>query len=166
MKADSNGSGMPATGTQATPGTLANAGTQATTPATAAAPAIEALMVTGLEGTEAIAADLADKLGITVEMAATRSAALRLLERRSYAVVILDQQLVDADPEGVDLVWAQAGLAIPLQISFALSGSARVERDVRAALLRRRRETQLATAAAARDATGDSGGGSGAGRRD
>src|ERR1700691_4156456 len=53
------------------------------------APAIAALIVTGLEGTEAIAAGLAGKLGITVEMAATRAAALRLLERRSYAVVIL-----------------------------------------------------------------------------
>jgi hypothetical protein len=112
-------------------------------------PAIAALMVTGLEGTEAIAAELAGRLGITVEIAATRSTALRLLERRSYAVVILDQQLADADPEGVDWVWAQAGLAIPLQISFALSGSARVEREVRAALARRQHETQLATAAAA-----------------
>jgi hypothetical protein len=55
---------------------------------------------------------------------------------------------VDADPEGVDLVWAQAGLAIPLQISFALSGSARVEREVRAALARRQHETQLAAAVA------------------
>jgi hypothetical protein len=113
------------------------------------APAIAALMITRLEGTEAIAAELAGKVGITVEIAATRSAALRLLERRSYAVVIVDQQLVDADPEGVDLVWAQAGLAIPLQISFALSGSARVEREVRAALARRQHETHLATAAAA-----------------
>jgi hypothetical protein len=115
---------------------------------TPVAPAIAALMVTGLEGTEAISAALAGKLGITVEMAATRAAALRLLERRSYAVVILDQQIVDADPEGADLVWAQAGLAIPLQVSFGLSGSARVEREVRAALARRQHEKQLATEAA------------------
>ncbi|MGC2620081.1 MAG: hypothetical protein WA414_13640 [Acidobacteriaceae bacterium] len=142
MKMAAKGAGGTAAGTQGMAGTGA-AGLKGP-----GAPRMAALMVTGLEGTEAIAAELAGKLGITVEMAGTRGAALRLLERRSYAVVILDQQIVDADPEGVDLVWAQAGLAIPLQVSFGLTGSARVEREVRAALARRQRETLLATAAA------------------
>lgn len=106
------------------------------------------LMVTAMDDAESAAAALVDRLGMTVEIASTRAAALRLLERRSYAVVILDQQMVDADPDGVDLVWAQAGLAIPLQVSFGLTSGARVEREVRAALMRRQRETMLATAAA------------------
>ncbi|MGB6872153.1 MAG: hypothetical protein WBD93_21240, partial [Acidobacteriaceae bacterium] len=82
-----------------------------------------ALIVTGAEGVEEIAATVARKLGLTVEVAASRVAALRLLERRSYAIVVLDQILADADPQGADLVWRHTGLAIPLQINFGLAGS-------------------------------------------
>lgn len=114
-----------------------------------AVPSPGALIVTAMEGVEATAAALAQKLGFPVEMAGTRAAALRLLERRSYKVVVLDQILADTDPEGADLVWKHAGLAIPLQISFALAGSARLERELRAALGRRQREQQKASVAAA-----------------
>jgi hypothetical protein len=107
------------------------------------------LMATPLEGVETTAAALAETLEVTVDVASTRSAALRLLGRRSYAVVILDQMLAEADPEGADLIWKGAGLAIPIPMSFGLAGAERLEREVRAALGRRRRETQLAAAAAA-----------------
>jgi hypothetical protein len=107
------------------------------------------LMVTPLEGVETAAAALAEKLSLAVDVASTRTAALRLLTRRSYAAVILDQMLVEADPEGAELIWKGAGLAIPIPISFALAGATRVEREVRAALARRRRETLIASAAAA-----------------
>lgn len=108
-----------------------------------------ALIVTDIEGIEAAAAGLAERLRLTVEIASTRSAALRLLGRRDYAIVVLDQQLAEADPEGAGLICKSAGLAIPLQISFALSGTTRLEREVQAALARRQREQQLAEAAAA-----------------
>jgi hypothetical protein len=107
------------------------------------------LMVTPLEGVETAAAALAEKLGLAVEVASTRTAALRLLTRRSYAAVILDQMLAEADPEGAELIWKGAGLAIPIPMSFALAGAERVEREVRSALARRRRETLVASAAAA-----------------
>jgi hypothetical protein len=107
------------------------------------------LMVTPLEGVENTAAALAEKLGFAVDVASTRATALRLLNRRSYTAVILDQMLAEADPEGAELIWKGAGLAIPIPMSFALAGAERVEREVRAALARRRRETQLATEAAA-----------------
>lgn len=107
------------------------------------------LIVTAMDEMEGTAATLAEKLGMTVEIASSRAAALRLLERRSYAAVVLDELLADSDAEGADLVWKRAGLAVPVQISFALAGSARVERAVRSGLARRRREQQLASEAAA-----------------
>lgn len=107
-----------------------------------------ALIVTAIEGVEATAAALAKQLHLTVEVAANRPAAIRLLSRRSFSIVILDQILSESDPEGADLLWKTAGLAIPLQFSFALSGGARLEREVRAALARRHREQQLASTAA------------------
>jgi hypothetical protein len=106
------------------------------------------LMVTAMDEMEATAATLAAKLGMTVEIASTRAAALRLLDRRNYAAVVLDQMVAESDAEGADLIWKRAGLAVPMQMSFALAGSARLEREVRGALTRRRREQQLANAAA------------------
>jgi hypothetical protein len=108
-----------------------------------------ALIVTPIDGIESTAAELASRTGIRVEIAGTQGAAMRLLDRRSYSVVILDQLLAESDPESADLVWKRAGLAVPLQISFALAGSARLEREVRAALNRRQREQELADVAAA-----------------
>ncbi|HZZ39233.1 MAG TPA: hypothetical protein VFE06_08880 [Acidobacteriaceae bacterium] len=108
-----------------------------------------ALIITAAEGIEERAAVLAQTLGLTVEIAGSRTAALRLLGRRSYALVVLDQILADADPQGAELVWRQTNLAIPLQINFALAGSTRLEREMRAALLRRQREQQMASVAAA-----------------
>jgi hypothetical protein len=107
-----------------------------------------ALIITAIEGIETTAAALATQLKATVEIAVGRATAVRLLDRRSYSVVVLDQILADSDPEGADLVWKHAGVAIPLQFNFALAGSARLEREVRAALARRQREQQLAGAAA------------------
>jgi hypothetical protein len=108
-----------------------------------------ALIITAADGVEEIAAALAQKLGLTVELAATRAGALRLLERRSYALVVLDQILAEADPQGAELVWRRTGLAIPLQVNFALAGIVRLEREMRSALARRQREQQMAGVAAA-----------------
>lgn len=107
------------------------------------------LLVTAMDEMERAGAALAEKLGMTVEITSTRAGALRLLERRNYAAVVLDQLLAESDSEGADLIWKRAGLAVPVQMSFALAGSARLEREVRGALARRKREQQLASEAAA-----------------
>jgi hypothetical protein len=108
-----------------------------------------ALIVTAMEGIENLAAELASRLRITVEVASSRAAALRLLARRGYALVVLDQILVDSDADGCEVIWKNAGVAIPLQINFALAGGTRLEREMRGALVRREREQQRAIAAAA-----------------
>ena len=101
-----------------------------------------------MEAIETTAASLAARLRLTVEIAASRAAAVRLLARRSYSIVVVDHTLAETDAEGADLIWKNAGVAIPLQINFALAGSARLEREIRAALARREREHSLAVAAA------------------
>jgi CheY-like chemotaxis protein len=131
-----------------TPETGPTAGEARATASGESRPRAAALIVTALEEMDAMAAALAEGLALTVEIASSRAAALRLLQRRAYAVVVLDQTLAEADAEGADLVWKYAGLAIPLQINFALAGCARLEREIRAALARRQREQQLAALAA------------------
>ena len=107
------------------------------------------LVITGIDGIETTAAATAAKMDLTLEIASTRAAALRLLERRSYSVVVMDDLLADSDAEGAELVWKSAGLAMPLQFSFALAGAERLERELRSAMVRRRREQELAGEAAA-----------------
>ena len=110
--------------------------------------ALRILIVTPLDGIDTAAEPLGNRLGAKVERAATHSAALRMLERKSYSAVVLDQIIADSDPEGADVLWKHSGLAVPLQVNLAIAGTERVERELRAALARRQREQQLAEEAA------------------
>jgi hypothetical protein len=107
------------------------------------------LGVTGIEGTRNCGVAVSTQLGIAVEVAENRRAALAILKRREFYAVVLDETLTECDPAAAEAIWAQAGLAIPLQINFALSGAARMVREIKAALYRRQREQALASRAAA-----------------
>jgi signal transduction histidine kinase len=106
------------------------------------------LLVTAIAGAENCAAVIGRQLGLAVELAQNRRAALACLRRREYSVLVLDEGLAEADPAGADVLWQQAGLAIPVQVNLGISGCNRVLREVRAALQRREREMSLAMRAA------------------
>ncbi len=108
-----------------------------------------ALIITGISGAEHCAASLSKQLGLPVEVAPSRREGLAALRRREYSVVVVDEPVAEASPEGAEMLWKQAGLAIPLQINFAVSGTHRLIREVRAALQRRETERELAMRAAA-----------------
>ena len=107
------------------------------------------LIVTGIEGARNCAAAAGKQLGMEVEVAEGRKHALAALRKREFAAVVVDETLAECDPPAADAIWERAGLAIPLQINFALAGAARLVREIRAALHRREREQTLARRAAA-----------------
>ena len=107
------------------------------------------LLVTGIEGAQNCAAVVETQIGIEVDVAAGRKAAMAALRSKEYEVVVIDETLAECDPAAAERICEQAGLAIPLQISFAVSGAARLAREIRAALHRREREQSLARRAAA-----------------
>jgi hypothetical protein len=107
------------------------------------------LMVTGIEGARNCAAVVQEKLGMTVDVAEGRSAALAALRKHEFSAVVVDESLAECDPAAAETIWERSGLAIPMQINFAVSGAARLIRDIRAALHRREREQALARKAAA-----------------
>jgi hypothetical protein len=78
-----------------------------------------------------------------------RKSAVNALKHNDYAAIVVDEGIIDADGAGVDLIWENAGLAIPVQVNFALSGTERLAREIRMALNRRERERALAREAAA-----------------
>jgi len=106
------------------------------------------LIVTGIEGARNCAAAVGAQLGMETEVAEGRRAALVALRRREYAAVIVDETMAECDPAAAEAIWEHAGLAIPLQINFALAGASRLVREIRAALHRREREQLLARRAA------------------
>ncbi len=107
------------------------------------------LIVTGVEGARNCAAVVGAQLGMEVEVAEGRKAALAALRRREFLVVVVDETMAECDPAAAEAICEHAGLAIPLQINFALSGASRLMREIRAALHRREREQMLARRAAA-----------------
>jgi DNA-binding NtrC family response regulator len=95
------------------------------------------LMVTGIEGARNCADAVGAQLGMDVEVAEGRKGALAALRRREFAAVVVDETVAECDPAAAEAIWEHAGLAIPLQVNFALSGTPRLVREIRAGLHRR-----------------------------
>jgi hypothetical protein len=106
------------------------------------------LIVTGIEGARDCAAAVGAQLAMEVEVAEGRRAALAALRRREFLVLVIDESLAECDPAAAEKICENAGLAIPMQINFAISGAARLIREIRAALNRREREQTVARRAA------------------
>jgi hypothetical protein len=66
------------------------------------------------------------------------------LRSDEYSVVVLDQFLVEAEPEESDLILQHVGSAVPMYANFAISGIDRVARELRAAVNRHKREVGVA----------------------
>lgn len=70
------------------------------------------------------------------------------LRAHEYSAVVLDQLLVDADPDESERIVQHLGSAMPLYVNFALCGLERLVRETRTALARREREDRVARSAA------------------
>ena len=88
---------------------------------------------------------LEQSTGERTQLCASLKSAIRLLRGEPFDAVVLDQVLMEADPESADVVVNEAGIAVPVIVNFAISGSERLVRDVRSALRRRERERLLAS---------------------
>jgi len=78
------------------------------------------------------------------QLAKTLGEAVNCLRSSEYNTVVLDECLLDSDPDQADLIMQHLGTAMPVHVNCATSGSERVVREVRAAMRRRRREEQIA----------------------
>jgi hypothetical protein len=74
--------------------------------------------------------------------------ALTFLRDQEYDVVVLDQSLLDADPDQADVVLQHTGTAILVTLNCAIVGIERMLRELRAAISRRTRELQGARTSA------------------
>jgi hypothetical protein len=77
-----------------------------------------------------------------------QEAAARLREQ-TYSAAVVDQFLLETDPDESDQMIEHLGTAFPVYINFAVTGMERLVREVRAALHRRKREETTARRAVA-----------------
>ncbi len=109
----------------------------------------DVLIITTMEGAENCARVVGEQVGAKVEVAISRRAGLQALRRAVFGVVVVEENLAEADPEWAEQIWQLAGLAMPIQVNFSISGSARLAREVRGALSRRAGEEAIARKAVA-----------------
>src|SRR6266852_582348 len=106
------------------------------------------LIVTPNLGAGACAEALRQATDEEIVLAESLRQAATLLRAESYLAVVLDQYLLETEPEETEMVMRQLGSAIPVQMNLAISGVERLAREVRAAVHRRQREQVAARSAA------------------
>jgi hypothetical protein len=76
-------------------------------------------------------------------VAATLSQAMAQLRAQEYVAVLIDQAFLETEPVESDMVLEHIGTAIPVHVNFAISGVDRVERELRVARQRHKKEVLL-----------------------
>ena len=102
------------------------------------------LLITSLAKVQDCAKALQEVTGEPVQVAANLREAIAQLEAHEFSAVVLDQLLLDAEPDDVETIFKHVGTAVPVYSNFAISGIERVSRELHSALHRRKRELQRA----------------------
>ncbi|HEX8814640.1 MAG TPA: hypothetical protein VF753_03990 [Terriglobales bacterium] len=102
------------------------------------------LLITALSDASKCASALQLATDEATLLAPTLADAVRQLQSQEFSAVILDQLLLDSEPEEAEVVFKHLGQAVPVYLNFALVGINRVQRELRSALNRRNREVLTA----------------------
>ena len=86
------------------------------------------LLVTASKRGVECAAVLEHDLAEPVRLADNLRRATSILRNEEYSAVVLDDAMVDADPDAADILLSTSGTAVPVYVNLALSNSARVAR--------------------------------------
>jgi len=102
------------------------------------------LLITSSNRGQDCALALYDATGQETQWVQTlREAATRLREQ-TFSAAVIDQFLLETEPEESDQLIEHLSTAFPVYVNFAVSGMERLVRDVRSALHRRKREEAAA----------------------
>ncbi len=81
---------------------------------------------------------------VKTEIAADLQAALNRLRENEYTAVVIDDNVANASPSQLEVLFKHLGTAVPAFVNMAISGKERVVRDVMTALRRVEKEKELA----------------------
>jgi hypothetical protein len=102
------------------------------------------LLISSLANAHRLARTLEDATSNKVQVCTTFAEATSQMQAQEFSAVIIDQLLLDVDPDGAETASAHFGTAVPVYLNFALNGVNRVVRELQSALKRRQRETLTA----------------------
>jgi hypothetical protein len=102
------------------------------------------LLITSSSKAQECVHALQDATGEPAHVAASFRQAAILLRAQEYSALVLDQNLLEAEPDESEVMLEHAAAAIPVYVNFGISSTQRVVRDLRAALQRRKREVSTA----------------------
>lgn len=100
------------------------------------------LLITSSNRGKEFASALEQALAEETEIATTSKRALSQLRNGEYSAVILDEAFVESEPEAIDMLLHHSGMAVPVYVNVAISGTQRIVREVKIAL-RRNEEARL-----------------------
>jgi|ERR1700676_849522 hypothetical protein len=109
------------------------------------------LLITALVRAQDCAKALQEVAAEPVQVAANLREAVAQLQAHEFSAVVLDQLLLDAEPDEVETIFKHMGTAVPVYSNFAVSGIERVSRELRSAVHRRKRELLMARQEAEQD---------------
>jgi len=87
---------------------------------------------------------------LPTQLASSLEAAVAKLREQEFSAVVIDQCLMEVEPDQGEVMLQHLGAAFPVYVNGAISGIERVVREVRSALSRRVREEEIARASASR----------------
>ena len=102
------------------------------------------LLITALAEAQNCAQALQETTAEPVQVAATLPQAVAQLQAHEFSAVILDQLLLDLEPDHAETLFKYMGTAVPVFSNFAINGIERVSRELHSALHRRNRDSLVA----------------------
>lgn len=102
------------------------------------------LVISPLVKTTELAHALQEETHEPVEICAAMGTAIPLVQAKEYSAVVLDEVLLDAEPEEGEGVLKHLRAGVPVYLNLAVSSARRVCREVRAALRRREQDIRAA----------------------
>jgi hypothetical protein len=113
------------------------------------------LLITPSVRVQECAQALEDATSEVAKVTGSLQQAALLLREEEYSAVVIDQALVELEPEESDLLLKHLGTAVPVYVNFSISGFRRVLRELRGAIERHRRERMAARQNAEQDLRND-----------
>lgn len=100
------------------------------------------LLVTSSKRGADCAAVLELALAESVQVAESVRRAASLARSSEFTALVLDDPMVESEPDALDTLLNNAGMAVPVYVNLSISSADRVQREVRSAL-RRHAEARL-----------------------
>ena len=102
------------------------------------------LLITPSARGQQCAASLNAATGLETHWAPNLQEAATRLREQTYSIAVIDQFLLETEPDESDQMIEHLGTAFPVYINFAVTGMERLVREVRSAVHRRTREESAA----------------------